>query len=82
MLLFDTTEPLPPHVIDQIRRRQKEERQREDERRLPLELHWVRLPVGSASPMVSGFETKATVMTAMISASPFRCAKPGDGGLE
>jgi hypothetical protein len=41
-----------PHVIDQIKRRQEQDRQREEERRLPLELPlgpppgWKRDPSG------------------------------------
>ena len=52
MLNFDTTAPMPPHVIDEIRKRRDQERQREEERRLPLELPlgpppgWKRNPGG------------------------------------
>jgi len=52
MRKFDNEIPLPPHVIDQIRRRQNEETQRQEERRLPLELPlgpppgWKRNPDG------------------------------------
>ena len=51
MRKFDKSVP-PPHVIDQIKRRQDEERQRQEEHRLPLELPqgpppgWKRNPSG------------------------------------